>query len=71
MNQTHDIGLTVTELRARRSTLDGLDIPTKAEMQLLGVRFTASNAVPPGELWVIALTEDGDRATLVYNVAVG
>lgn len=71
MSETHEIGMTVTEVKARRRVLDGFDGPTKAEMQLLGVRFTASDEVPANELWVIAATEDGDRATLVYNVATG
>ena len=67
MSETHDSGMTIVELKARRQVLDGFDGPTKDEMALLGVRFTASNEVPADELWIVAMTEDGDRATLVYK----
>ena len=63
-----EIGMTVTEIRARRAVLERLDSPTTDEMKLLGVRFTATDEVPGDQLWVVAETEEGARATLVYTL---
>lgn len=36
-----------------------------------GIPFTVDPSVPVDELWLIAKTEDGGIATLVYNIGSG